>query len=437
MLRINDDHYSADYFAQQALHFSQLDSLKNIGGERIAVCLDDTALWLALCFYCREQSTSVMPIHPGTPQEAAKRLAQKAGCSRLFFHSLADITTLPQTAQAHAQDAGLIQMSSGTTGEPKCINRSWTSIALEISSYIQTFEAAANMTPVIACPVTHSYGLICGVLVAIERGHTPIIVTNINPKFLIKTLLACEAPVLYSSPTMLQGVIRLWPADAPLHAAMTSGTIMSRQVFEQLRPRITHLFQQYGCSEVGCISINQDLRNPNDIGNPLPHLNVSAGESSDASPDTASEITVTLAATPSGKIIHTQDLGYFGQGADGKPSLYFVARQDDTIIVAGLNVYPQDVEDVAVQHPLVIDALAFKVEDSFAGQRVAVQYVATTELAAHELRQWCDDKLANYQVPQQLVQVDAIERMANGKVSRKKVAREFIDAQQAAKAVAI
>ncbi|CAA0103108.1 2-succinylbenzoate--CoA ligase [BD1-7 clade bacterium] len=436
MLRVNNIDYSADNLKTLQAGFQSIDALQALTSatpQRIAVCLEDTFTWLALCFYLRDKQHSVMPLHTDTPIDAAQKSAKQAGCEWLFYHTLSNAIQIPSNTNVPTltpAKAGLIQMSSGTTGTPKCIERSWHTIATEIESYIAFFTETDDMTPVVACPVTHSYGLICGVMVALARGKAPIIITNINPRFLLKTLQTTERPLLYASPIMLQGIVRLWPADKKLHAIMTSGSIMTQPIFDELRPRIDNMYQQYGCSEAGCISINRQMTRPDDLGEPLPHLAMSAGDDSH-NPD---EIIVT-ASSNHGALnrIHTQDLGYLQQSpATGKYHLHFVTRLDDTVIVSGLNVYPQDVENTLLQHPQIDDVVVFKTDDKFAGQRVCARYVAAQSLDPHVIRQWCLTHMAPFQVPSQLQQVDQIERMANGKISRKQVARDFVKDQQAA-----
>jgi fatty-acyl-CoA synthase len=440
MFYINDDFYTNDYLQQTHGEFERLDVLNH--GNRLAVCLEDSAQWLSLCLYIKAHGGSVLPIHPSTPLAAAKRMAIKAGCDRLYFSDLSNCITLIKNIASQELDTSikiadegvLIQMSSGTTGEPKCIARTWAAIDEEIESYCAAFTQPNDMTPLIACPITHSYGLICGVLVALARGLKPIIITNINPKYLAKRLLNSAKPLLYTSPIMLHGLIRLLPKEHNIHAAMTSGTIMPKQRFQQLAPRIDHFFQQYGCSEAGCISINSCLTSAIDIGIPLPHLTVVAG----ANADNPAEIIVT---TKQGQTIHTQDLGYFhyhtAPSTHDAAMLSFVARADDTIIVAGLNVYPQEVEDVVLAMPDIKDAVVFKIEDPYAGQRIFLQYCADSAIDPALVRQWCRDQLAPYQLPQQLLQVKQIERLANGKVNRKQLAMDFETERTALNSAAI
>ncbi len=203
------------------------------------------------------------------------------------------------------------------------------------------------------------------------------------------------------------------PAGERIHAAMTSGTILPAPWFSAIRERVVHLFQQYGCSETGCIAVNADLRRPDAIGRPLPHHQVCAG--SDA--ERPAEIVV----VGEGGSVRTADLGYLDR--DGM--LTFVSRIDDTINVSGLNVYPGEVEDVVMAMPGVTDAVAFARPDVFAGERVTLLFSADEPIAPRALQDWCRRWLAGHQMPSEAVQVAAVPRQANGKISRRDLAERY------------
>jgi fatty-acyl-CoA synthase len=379
-------------------------------GKRYAVCSPDPAAWLALFFAIRKAGASVLPIHPATPHVAARRLAVSAGCHVLIHHD-APPELLPE---APASDGVLVQMSSGTTGEPKPIARSWGEIERELSSYVSTFREPDDMTPVVACPTTHSYGLICGVLAGLERGRTPVLADPSNPRRLLKLLRETERPLLYASPAVLHTLAQLLPADQRIHAAMTSGALLPEAWFARIRMRTGRLFQQYGCSEAGCVAVNPDMAAPQDMGFPLPHHAVNAG----ADADRPAEIVIDTAS----RRISTRDLGHLRP--DGM--LVFVARLDDTINVSGLNVYPQEVEDVVMTMPGVTDAVACRVPDPFAGERVGLVFSAREEVPVAAMMEWCRRSLAAHQLPARVVQVEAVPRLANGKVSRRDIGARLI-----------
>lgn len=409
MLSIDDRSYQASEFDGLVEAMAEAAGLDRDPGGRLAVCFPETADWLALFFAIRARGASVLPIHPGTPYAAALKLARDAGCDRLYYNS----TAPERLGDTVAGEGQLLQMSSGTTGAPKCIARSWAEIDAEVETYARTFREPEDMIPVVACPTTHSYGLICGILVALKRGQAPVIVNTGNPKYLLRRLRETERPLLYSSPAILHTLARLTPEGEKLHAVMTSGTLLPDAWFSAIRAKTRHMFQQYGCSEAGCIAINPDLAAAGDMGYALPHLSLETGASEDA-PD---EIVV----THGGRRIATRDLGY--RRADGM--LVFVSRLDDMINVSGLNVYPKDIEDAVMAMPAVTDAVAFRREDRFAGERASLLFSASGEVASQAVRAWCTARLAPHQLPSDIVQVASVPRQANGKISRRDVAARY------------
>ncbi|MGK6311554.1 AMP-binding protein [Neorhizobium sp. DT-125] len=409
MIRIDGRLYDHAHFDKASNRIAEQIGLHEDGTGRYAVCFGDTTEWLSFFFAIRKAGASVLPIHPGTPYAAARKLAMTANCDRLFYNGM---TAEVLDAREEAPKPGrLLHMSSGTTGAAKCIARNWDEIDREVESYVRTFREPESMTPVIACPTTHSYGLICGILVALKRGQVPVIVETANPKYLLKVLRETDRPLLYSSPAILHTLSRLLPEGERLYAAMTSGTLLPDPWFTQIRAKSEHLFQQYGCSESGCIAINPDVRAAGDMGFVLPHLTATTGTSAE---DTG-EIVV---QSEGGDAIHTRDLGY--RREDGM--LVFVSRMDDMINVSGLNVYPKDVEDAVMAMPAVTDAVAFRKSDRFAGERVALLYSASRPVPAQDIREWCSRHLASHQLPMEMIQVTEIPRQANGKISRRDVA---------------
>lgn len=423
MLSIDNHVVSVKDITQSFSIFESASYLKP-GNCRVAVCLKNVKDWLALCFFAKEKGLTVMPIHASTPLSLAKKYALKAGCTSLLYTTLDNVIALSD-APIKDESPGLIQMSSGTTGEPKCITRSWRSIDREVNAYVSQFTAPNSMSPVIACPVTHSYGLICGVFVGLARGKHPRIFTNTNPKHLLMALLKLKSPLLYSSPPMIDTITMLWPKSSNLHAVMTSGTLISTPVYDRAKRKVNHFFQQYGCSEVGCIAVGELTDDVSVVGCVLPHLHAIAG--TDVNHGDEIKVIVREPFSGENQSVATNDLGFI-KNVGEKQVLHFVSRMDDTIVVAGMNVYPKDVEDVVLSHPDIKDAVLFKVKDNQAGHRAYLQFCAEYDFSdddLHALKMWCHENLASYQVPFRFKQVGNIERLANGKVNRKEIAKQY------------
>ncbi|WP_347331541.1 AMP-binding protein [Marinimicrobium locisalis] len=409
MLFYLDDHA----YAQRDLEarWQALSSQPELAAaRRIAVCTHDRFEWLAIALYARRHGLSVAPLHSDTPQTSALAKARQLECDTLVWQSASNVHPLEPT---QAPSGTLIQFSSGTTGEPKRIERTWSEIATEIEHYNRALDLSPEVVPVVACSVTHSYGLICGVMATMERGAVPHIVTGWNPKHLLRTLRQYSKPMLYSSPSFIKTLLMLWPGDQPLYGVMTSGSVMPRAWFETLTKKTINVWQQYGCSEAGCVAIARQPAEADVMGSALGHCELQAGDD----PNAPQEVVIQVG----GRAVHTGDAGYL----DASGALHFCGRLDDTIISAGLNVYPQEVEEALMAHSGIQDVVVFKLPDALAGERVAAVYTGDASLTDRDLRSFYRERLATYQWPTWVRHLEQIPRMPNGKVSRRELASRF------------
>lgn len=410
MLFVNDNYYTVNDLETQYAVFERIPQLRDCENKRLAVCMSDAFQMVALCLYIRRKGGSIFPIHSSTPREGAVRMATSASSHLLFYQSIDSAIEI--SSQSNESEGSLIQMSSGTTGAPKCIERCWESVDEELKGYVATLPVDQITKSIIACPVTHSYGLISGVLACLKRGAEPVILTNMNPKYVLKKLKENPKHLLYGAPALLHTLCRLRGEDQRFDCVMTSGAMMPSNWLASLKEGSRLVLQQYGCSEVGCVTIHPCLQDPREMGYPLPHLKVDAGEVHNHS-----EIII---HTPT-KTIYTKDLGYIKNGV-----LSLLSRMDDTINVAGLNVYPQEVEDVLMNDSRIIEAVVYKKQNKLSGERVCVQFVSTEPINGIELRVLCCKYLAPHQIPVEFIRADEIAKLPNGKVSRKKLGEALI-----------
>ncbi|UZJ44167.1 AMP-binding protein [Marinimicrobium sp. C6131] len=386
-------------------------ALTALSGRRLAVCTHDSVEWLALVLYARQQGLSIAPLPADTPRATALEKARALHCDGLIWQSAEQLVPLERTASA--RESTLIQFSSGTTGEAKPIERTWSEIDTEITHYNRALELPPEVVPVVACSISHSYGLICGVLAALDRGVAPRIVTGWNPKYLLKVLRAESRPLLYSSPTFIRTLMMLWLPGEPLYGVMTSGSVMPEAWFDEVRGKTDNLWQQYGCSEAGCVALARQPERADIMGAPLGHGELRAG----SGPEEPEEVVV----IQQGRHIATGDAGYL----DSQGRLRFCGRLDDTIIAAGFNVYPQEVENILMRHAGIREAVVFKQPDPMAGERVAAVYTGTAALSDADLRAFCRQHLASHQWPSRFYHRERIPRLPNGKVSRRQLAEQF------------
>ena len=126
------------------------------------------------------------------------------------------------------------------------------------------------------------------------------------------------------------------------------------------------------------------------------------------------------------------DIGHVD--ADG--FLYLTDRQSHMIISGGVNIYPQEAENLLAVHPKVADVAVFGVPDPEMGEQVkaVVQPMsmadAGEELAA-ELIAHCRDNLAHYKCPKSVDFREELPRHPTGKLLKRVLRDEYAERSQA------
>lgn len=97
-----------------------------------------------------------------------------------------------------------------------------------------------------------------------------------------------------------------------------------------------------------------------------------------------------------------------------------VDRKKDMIIVSGFNVYPNEIEDVLVTHPSVLEAAVIGIPDEKTGEAVKAFLVLKKEdVTEADIREFCKTKLTAYKVPKTISFIKEIPKSNVGKILRK------------------
>lgn len=112
----------------------------------------------------------------------------------------------------------------------------------------------------------------------------------------------------------------------------------------------------------------------------------------------------------------TQDICYKNDGF-----IYFVGRDSDVINIGGLKIGPDEIEDIANTHPLVIKSACVPKAHKLAGQ-VPVVFLETKEgFSIDEFYTFLRPRLQNYQFPKEVIIIEQIPLTYNGKINRKEL----------------
>ena len=120
------------------------------------------------------------------------------------------------------------------------------------------------------------------------------------------------------------------------------------------------------------------------------------------------------------------DIGHM----DSEGYLTLTDRKAFMIVSGGVNIYPQEAENILLTHPVVRDVAVIGVPDPDMGEQVkaVVQTVAggaTGPELASELISWCRERLAHYKCPRSVDFVSELPRQENGKLLKRQLREAY------------
>lgn len=119
--------------------------------------------------------------------------------------------------------------------------------------------------------------------------------------------------------------------------------------------------------------------------------------------------------------METGDMGY----RDTNGYYYLCGRTDDLIVSAGVNIYPKEVEQVLIHHPLIKEVAILGIADEQYGQRL-IAYVELNnegeQLTEITLLEWLSLRIPRIHLPKDIIFVDQLPYTTLGKLDRKQLA---------------
>ncbi|MFB9327859.1 AMP-binding protein [Paenibacillus aurantiacus] len=414
MLSVNHDRFDEHAFMVRYAEMEGVGAYRNPAGKRYAVCVIHAFDLIAIVLYLRERGGSVLLMHDATPFQSAVETARKADCACLIYGRWNEALEL---GGASDYEPSILQYSSGTSRAPTLIARSWGQVATEIEHYNHLFRQEGGIQPIILVPVSHSFGLIAGTLASMARGEEPAVIQHKNPKFALQAIRGRTRSLVYTVPFLFGILDAMAQEEDRFHRMVISGSPPSDPLMDRMKFRAGEVWQQYGCTEAGCISLAKNPAGASDVGHSLGHLKVAIvpNEAEHASQGHG-EIVVSIG----NDTIRTRDLG-MRNPRDGR--LHVLGRLDDMINVSGLKVIPSEVESVLMRMPGIKESLVLRTAHKVAGEAVRAMVVAASEVEEKEVRAWCMAYLPPHKVPSVIDMVEQIPRTPAGKISRTHIER--------------
>ncbi len=350
-------------------------------------------------------------------------------------------TQEPVGDERSIDDLYAIVYSSGTTGLPKGVMISHRNLVAHQTIYLQATGINEMDTTLIFVPLAHIFGIgVSGASLA--AGATQVLMESFD---LPAVLHLCEqygVTWLFVTPPVIQALAAVPDLSQlrRLKYLMNAGAQLPLSAAESLEQRSGfRVVQAYGMTEAltHFSLLGTELTPRTSVGLPLSHTQQTIVDAETGTRELPrgedGELLVrgpqvmqgywkapeeTARALRNGWLF-TGDIGHL----DGNGFLYITDRKKDMIKYNGLSIAPSEIEEVLRQHPAVQDAAVIGIPNEQAGE-VPKGFVVVREgmhVTEGELMDWIQTHLANYKNVHAIEFLDALPRLATGKILRREL----------------
>ena len=313
-----------------------------------------------------------------------------------------------------------IRFSSGTTGNAKGVVLSHQSLFDRIRAANRGLELKAGDRVLWTLPMAHHFAVT--IVLYLYYGVTTVLEESHQPEEIYQAARKYKANLLYGSPFHFAQLAQCNVAGPlpDLRLAISTASALKKQIAQSFEARFNlPLTQALGIIEVGLPILNRDhpSEEPEALGQPLPDYQVEVDDGELLIKGPGMFDAYLLPWQPrQGDWFATGDLvKQLGE------TLTIQGRSKSVINVAGMKVFPEEVEAVLNGHPAIRESRVSAREHPTLGDfpTAEVVLVAGKELPpARKMRDYCSQSLAPYKLPIGITCVESLPRTASGKIRR-------------------
>ena len=353
-------------------------------------------------------------------------------------------------------DGSEMLYSSGTTGRPNAVRRSlpsdgngsWAQAVLEMA-LIHKYGMDSSSVYLSPAPLYHAAGV--NYTMAVNRvGAASIIMRKFDAEAVLRLIETHGVTHAQFVPTMFVRMLKLPDAvrrkydvstlRCVIHAAAPCPVDVKHRMMDWFGP-IIH--EYYGGTEgfAGTtIGPEEWLAHPGSVGIPMAQVHVvgddgeelPVGESGELYFEGGPDFEYFKDPAKTASVYNERgwrslgDMGYVDE--DGY--MYLTDRSTFMIVSGGVNIYPQEAENVLIMHPKLVDAAVFGVPNDEFGEEVKAVVQPAPGIAPGpdheaELIEYCRAHLAGYKCPRTVEFVPELPRDPNGKLYKRRIRERY------------
>jgi fatty-acyl-CoA synthase len=363
----------------------------------------------------------------------------------------------PSTPIGDELEGDLLQYSSGTTGRPKGIRRELHHVSPAeapnfLSALLTVVQMNGDSVYLSPAPLYHTAPCMWTIC-AQAMGATVVVMQKFDPELALHAIQRYQITSGQFVPAMFVRMLKLPEAVRNLydisslhrvvHAAAPCPVDIKKQMIDWWGPKIDEYYSSSEGAGATFITAEDWLKHPGSVGKPLLGIaHVLDEDGNDLPPGQAGQIFFDMGdlaqfvyhkdpeKTAESRDGHgwvtIGDIGYL----DDDGYLFLTDRKHHMIISGGVNIYPQEAENLLVTHPKVMDAAVFGIPDDEMGQAVkavvqTIDAVDATDEFGEELLTWLRDRLAHYKCPRSISFEAQLPRTDTGKLYKQELISRY------------
>lgn len=344
--------------------------------------------------------------------------------------------------QAGVDDVALILHTSGTTSRPKMVPLTHRNLAASATHIADTLRLTPDDRCLNVMPLFHIHGLVAAVLASLHAGASVVCTPGFLAPEFFGWLDVCRPTWYTAVPTIHHAVVERASregavAPASLRFARSSSSSLAPQLMQDLEGALgVPVIEAYGMTEAAHQMASNPLppgvRKPGSVGPAAGPQVAIMSESGEILPSgKEGEIVISgpnvmdgYAANPAANAEAFED-GWFRTGdlgwVDDDGYVSISGRKKEIINRGGETISPREIDEALLDHPSVMQVLAFAVPDRRLGEQVAAAVVvdpAAGEVSEHDIRRFAQLRLSDAKVPRRIVFLDEIPKGPTGKLQR-------------------
>lgn len=354
------------------------------------------------------------------------------------------------------EDVAIFQYSGGTTGISKgaiALHRNLVANSLQIRGWMPGIVEGKE-TVLMAIPLFHVYGMVAGMLLAIQSGSSLVMIPNPRDQTdVLSSIQKYKASIFPGTPTQYNAInnnpdVKAGKYNLSTIKACISGSAPLMRETKDRFEALTggKLCEGYGLSEAPTATHVNPLNGENrtgSIGLPITDVDSRIISLDDGvtplKPGEVGELCIQGPQVMKGyhnmptETANTLRDGWLYTGDIAKMDedgyFYIVDRKKELIKPSGYQVWPREVEEVISTYPKVLEVGVAGVVDAYRGETVKAWVVLKPGETAteEEIREYCKKNMAPFKVPTQVEFRTELPKTTVGKVLRRELVREHME----------